>query len=416
MKEYDEFNNNKDESKLQNDTSSTIYNMMEAEKQKQDNYQVPHENANVKTKKEPSAMKSRLVNITLAAVVGFSSGILGSYVAGDNNGSTVVYQNANPLTLTSSDSDTSNVAQVASAVSESVVEISTQQEVQSSFLQSYVSEGAGSGVIYTTNGYIVTNNHVIEGATTINVTLNDGTTYPAELVARDSKTDIAVIKIEKENCQPIILGDSDTILVGETAIAVGNPLGELGGTVTNGIISALDREITLEDGHTRNLLQTNAEINEGNSGGGLFNAQGELIGLVVAKSSGTGIEGIGFAIPVNDVKEVVEDLLNTGYVSGRPALGVSVVSIEDYQTALSYGLTKYGVYVAEVVEGSAAEKAGIVANDYIVAIDDQIVESFSDLSSLLDQYEVNDTIQVQIERNREIIELEVTLQESTAQN
>jgi serine protease Do len=192
----------------------------------------------------------------------------------------------------------------------------------------------------------------------IEVTLNNGDVYAASLIATDSKTDLAVIKIETTGLTAAILGDSDALVVGEDAIAIGNPLGELGGTVTNGIISALDREVTVE-GQKMNLLQTNAAINPGNSGGGLFNAKGELIGIVSAKSSGTDIEGLGFAIPVNDVKEVVVQLIEKGYVAGRPALGVSVIDINSIQLAMQYGVSQYGVYIAEVLEDSAAEKAGL---------------------------------------------------------
>lgn len=365
-------------------------------------------------KKKNSNVKTVILCVALSAAVGFGSGALAVNMLGTPP-QTVVYQNPNNTALTSTSNETlNNVSQVASLVANSVVEIKTEKTVTSTFLQQYVSEGAGSGVIYSSNGYIVTNNHVIEGASSITVTLNDGTSYPAELIATDSKTDVAVLKIDKNDCVPVILGDSDTLVVGEAAVAVGNPLGELGGTVTNGIISALDREITL-DGRTRNLLQTNAAINPGNSGGGLFNANGELIGLVVAKSSGTNVEGLGFAIPVNDVKQVVEELLTNGYVSGRPAMGVKIVSITTYQQALSYNVNKYGVYISEVISGSAAEKAGLQANDYIISLDGVVVESYDELSAILDSHAVGDTLDIQVQRDREILDLTITLQESTAQ-
>lgn len=365
-------------------------------------------------KKKNSNVKTVILCVALSAAVGFGSGALAVNMLGTPP-QTVVYQNPNNTALTSTSNETlNNVSQVASLVANSVVEIKTEKTVTSTFLQQYVSEGAGSGVIYSSNGYIVTNNHVIEGASSITVTLNDGTSYPAELIATDSKTDVAVLKIDKNDCVPVILGDSDTLVVGEAAVAVGNPLGELGGTVTNGIISALDREITL-DGRTRNLLQTNAAINPGNSGGGLFNANGELIGLVVAKSSGTNVEGLGFAIPVNDVKQVVEELLTNGYVSGRPAMGVKIVSITTYQQALSYNVNKYGVYISEVISGSAAEKAGLQANDYIISLDGIVVESYDELSAILDSHAVGDTLDIQVQRDREILDLTITLQESTAQ-
>lgn len=372
-----------------------------------------YEEINPVKKKKNSNLKTVAACVVLSGVVGFSSGALA--VSMLSPGKTVVYQSANSGTLTSTNNETlNNVSQVANLVANSVVEIKTEKTTTNNSLQNYVTEGAGSGIIYSSNGYIVTNNHVIEGASNIKVTLHDGTTYDAELIATDSRTDVAVLKINKEDCTPVILGDSDSLVVGEAAVAVGNPLGELGGTVTNGIISALDREITL-DGRTRNLLQTNAAINPGNSGGGLFNANGELIGLVVAKSSGTDVEGLGFAIPVNDVKQVVEELLTNGYVSGRPSMGVKVYSIETYQQALSYGVNQYGVYIAEVIEGTAAQKAGLQANDYIISVDDVAIESFDDLSSLLDEHQVGDTLKLQIKRDRQILDITITLEENKNQ-
>ena len=222
--------------------------------------------------------------------------------------------------------------------------------------------GAGSGVIISEDGYLITNNHVINGASTIQVRTSDGTTYDAVLVGTDSKTDVAVLKINASGLRPVTFGDSDNLNVGETAVAIGNPLGELGGTVTNGIISAKDRSITL-DNQQMTLLQTNAAINPGNSGGGLFNSRGELIGMVVAKSSGSDVEGLGFAIPSNLVSKIAQELIANGYVTGRPALGVTVLSIENAQTAMQYGVSSLGVYITDVESGSAADKAGLQAGD-----------------------------------------------------
>lgn len=367
-----------------------------------------------KKKKKHSGLKIVLASVLLSSAAGFGSAALAIKLFAGKP--TVVYESSNgPIINQTSTTEIGNtVSAVASAVENSVVEIRTEQLVTSSWLQQYVSEGAGSGVVYSSDGYIVTNNHVIDGATNITVTMHDGSTYPAELIATDSKTDLALLKIEKDDCIPVVLGNSDNLIVGEVTIAVGNPLGQLGGTVTNGIISALDREITL-DGRTHNLLQTNAAINPGNSGGGLFNANGELIGIVVAKSSGSDVEGLGFAIPVNDVKEVIEQLLTNGYVSGRPAMGISVVSVETYQQAISYGVNKYGVFIVDVLEDSAAEKAGLQVNDYIVSVDGVAIESYDDLSGILDSYAVGDTITIQIQRGRNIMDFSLTLQENTNQ-
>ncbi len=241
-----------------------------------------------------------------------------------------MYQSVDKTSSAGSTENESSTQKVADSASNSVVEIVTEAVTKSQFMQDMVTEGAGSGVIVTTDGYIVTNNHVIEGASKITVTTKDGTSYEGTLVGTDSESDVALVKINATNLQPAVMGDSDALAVGQDAIAIGNPLGELGGTVTEGIISALDREITL-DGETMNLLQTSAAINPGNSGGGLFNSDGELIGIVVAKSSGADVEGLGFAIPINDVKSVVESLQTDGYVKGRASLGVTLVWWNPYR-------------------------------------------------------------------------------------
>ncbi len=359
-------------------------------------------------------MTGFLSMILLPGAVGFGAGI-GAFKLMDAHSNKVVLQTIQGTAVqtgTNSGLAGTTVSEVAAAVSSSVVEITTEYVATNSFFSNYVTTGAGSGVIFTNDGYIVTNNHVIEDSNAIEVTLHDGVSYPAELVATDSKTDLAVIKIEASNLTPAVLGNSDALVVGEDAIAIGNPLGELGGTVTNGIISALDREVTVE-GQKMNLLQTNAAINPGNSGGGLFNSKGELIGIVSAKSSGTDIEGLGFAIPVNDVKEVVVELIENGYVSGRPALGVSVLDVNSIQMAMQYGVTQYGVYILEVLEGSAAEKAGLKSGDMFIAMNNQIIETYDDLSSALDSQSVGDTVTFQIKRDGRIQEVEVTLQENT---
>lgn len=383
-----------------NEESAPIYNNEPVQKKKE--------------KKNHSGIKIVVASVLLSSITSFGSAALAIKLFGSTP--TVIYESTNSpvINQTNATEMTSQVSLVASAVENSVVEIRTEQLVTSTWLQQYVSEGAGSGVVYSSDGYIVTNNHVIDGATNINVTMHDGSTYPAELIATDSKTDLALLKIEKNDCIPVVLGNSDKLIVGEETIAVGNPLGQLGGTVTNGIISALDREITL-DGRTHNLLQTNAAINPGNSGGGLFNASGELIGIVVAKSSGSDVEGLGFAIPVNDVKEVIEQLITNGYVGGRPAMGISVISVETYQQAISYGVNKYGVFIVDVLEDSAAEKVGLQANDYIVSVDGVAIESYDDLSGILDSYDVGDTITIQIQRGRNIMDFSLTLQENTNQ-
>ena len=345
----------------------------------------------------------------LAGGIGFGGGLLANQM---NGSSTTLYRSTagkvevQPVAAGSEMS----VEQVAALNQPSVVEIKTEKVTNSSFLQQYVQTGAGSGVIISEDGYLITNNHVIDGASTIQVRTSDGTTYDAVLVGTDSKTDVAVLKINASGLTPVTFGDSDTLNVGETAVAIGNPLGELGGTVTNGIISAKDRSITL-DNQQMTLLQTNAAINPGNSGGGLFNSRGELIGMVVAKSSGSDVEGLGFAIPSNLVSRIAQELIANGYVTGRPALGVTVLSIENAQTAMQYGVNSLGVYITDVESGSAADKAGMQAGDRIISINNQVVESFADLSAALDNYAVGDTVEIMVSRGGSTVTLSLTLQE-----
>lgn len=307
-----------------------------------------------------------------------------------------------------------SVSEIAALAAPSVVEIRTEKVSTSNFLGQYVQTGAGSGVILSADGTIVTNDHVVEGATRITVTTVDGTEYEATLLGTDSKTDVAVLKVEATGLTPAILGDSDALTVGEYTMVIGNPLGQLGGTVTDGIISALSRDVTI-NGETMNLLQTNAAINPGNSGGGMFNEKGELVGIVNAKSGNTdgstSIEGLGFAIPVNTVKKSVEELLEYGYVRGRPALGVSLLDIDSMEKAFQYRVGRLGVYVATVTAGGASEAAGVKVGDCIVSIGDVAVESYADVKAQLNNHSVGDVIQLQVIRDGRTLTLEITLEE-----
>lgn len=327
----------------------------------------------------------------------------------------VIYQSVQRQDENGNNLGALSIKQVAELCSPSVVEITT-QTVSQYWNQTYTSEGAGSGVIYTEDGYIITNNHVIKGASTIGVILNNGEYYDATVVATDAAMDLAILKIEAENLVPVIFAQEDSVKVGDVAIAIGNPLGSLGGTVTDGIISALDREITL-DNEVHNLLQTNAQINPGNSGGGLFNDHGELIGIVVAKStytqSGTVVEGIGYAIPISDVKTTIEDLMTKGYVSGRVYLGVGLTEISDSQSARYYGVRNLGVYVTAVEENSPAKEAGLEENDYLVAIDGQQFTTISEMKQLLNEHEVGDSVEIILVRGSRTLVVHATLAEKT---
>ncbi len=292
----------------------------------------------------------------------------------------------------------------------SVVEITTSSLVSGTFIQQYVASGAGSGVIVTEDGYIVTNHHVIEDAMSISVKLANGDKYDATLIGSDSENDVAVIKIDATGLSPATFGKSADLVKGDVVIAIGNPLGSLGGTVTEGIISALERSITI-DGETMTLLQTTAAINPGNSGGGLFNSAGELVGIVNAKSSGSGIEGLAFAIPVDNVVPIIEDLINYGFVRGKIMYGVTFLDAYSNSYLRYYGLSKTGTYIYSVTAGSDAEKAGIKKGDLLVSIDGIEVTSASVAQDYKEKCSVGDTITIVVERNGEQLTLKLTFTE-----
>ncbi|MEG1432817.1 S1C family serine protease [Eubacterium sp.] len=351
--------------------------------------------------------------VLLSGAMGFGGGMLANQVVG---GKTVMYQSVAQATAAgTSNSTASTTEKVASSAANSVVEIKTEAVTKSQYMQDMVTEGAGSGVIVSADGYIVTNNHVINGASKITVTTKDEKSYEATLVGTDSESDVALLKISASNLQPVVMGNSDGIVVGQQAIAIGNPLGELGGTVTDGIISALNREITI-DGETMNLLQTDTAINPGNSGGGLFNASGEMIGLVVAKSSGTGVEGLGFAIPVNEVKSVVEALMSDGYVKGRASLGVTLVDVDSAETAMQYRVNSTGVYISQVTSGGPAANAGLQSGDRIVSVGGTAVSSAADVKQAIRSHSVGDTIEIKVSRNSSEQTMKVTLGEYQGEN
>jgi len=280
------------------------------------------------------------------------------------------------------------------------------------------STGAGSGVIITSDGYIVTCNHVIEDASSILVTLNDDTEHEATVVGTDPRNDLAIIKIEASELIPATLGDSDMLTVGEDVIAIGNHLGELRGTATGGMISALNREVQIETSDML-LLQHDAAVSPGSSGGGLFNSSGSLIGIVNAKASASNAEGLGFAIPVNSVKQIIDDLINFGYVKGRAYLGVYTQNVTLQSDRGGWGgyfgssLGTSCVQVAQVIEGYAADQAGIQANDLILAVGDVKITSNDILSTAIGAYNAGDTATLTIQRDGKQMEVSVTFGEYT---
>ena len=305
-----------------------------------------------------------------------------------------------------------SVAEITDMVADSVVEITTESVVTGRFSQQYIAEGAGSGVIISEDGYIITNNHVIDGAQNISVTLRDGKSYDATIQGKDSIIDIALLKIDAKDLTTAVFGDSDKIHVGDMTVVIGNPLGQLGGTVTDGIVSALNRDIVVED-QTMNLLQTNAAINPGNSGGGLFDGRGNLIGIIVAKSSGTDVEGLGFAIPINDVLDILGDLKTVGYVTGRIEMGMTLLDVTSSQMAWMYGVSDTGVYVYSVTNGSNAAEAGFKSGDYIKTFDGKEVSSSDDIDKILENHKVGDKIEVTVVRRRQTGTLTLELEEYT---
>ena len=372
------------------------------------------------------------VALVLAAAMGFAGGFVGAKFGGSGK---VVIQQVAPSSTTASSSDSTDnsiasaaasgstltTEQVADMVSPSVVVITTEQVVYSQWSwygQNQVESGAGSGVIISSDGYILTCAHVVDGASTITVTIGDKD-YTATLVGEDTTSDIAVVKIDASGLTPATVGDSDNLKVGQSVMAVGNPLGELGGTVTGGMISALNRSVTIQGSNsvnTMSLIQMDASVSPGNSGGGLFNMNGELVGIVNAKSSSSDAEGLGFAIPINDAIKVAQELLENGYVTGRPYLGITYVAVEDAQTAAQLGVNAYGVYIVDVVKGGPAEKAGLKSGDRIVSVDGSEIASKDDLGTLMQKHAAGDTLSITVARDGQMQTVSVTLGEKTNAN
>ena len=295
------------------------------------------------------------------------------------------------------DYEPKSISEVVQKIGNSVVEITTSSVVTDGIYNQYVTSGAGSGVIITQSeeaGYLLTNNHVIEDAREIRVRLTNGDEYVAQVLGADSSIDLAVLRIQKqaeESFTVAPLGDNSKLSVGDQVIAIGNPLGSLGGTVTDGIISALDRNVKI-DNVSMVLLQHNAAINPGNSGGGLFDAMGNLIGIVNAKTFKTGIEGLGFAIPINIAHDFFYRVMVT-----EPALGIKVAYARVNRT--------YGVYVTEALSSSEFEKL-----DRIISINGEAISSEADYSAALGKLQLDDTVEFVVERNRKTITIQIVLE------
>lgn len=386
-------------------------------------YSNSYVNPEGKKKKAPKAKKEKktvrisamflAVCLLASAVLGFGGGMVANYVNGGSSGGNGMTINRVVTTAeeTGSASGEMSTSDIVAATKNSVVEITTEIVTTGDFLQQYIESGAGSGVIVSENGYIVTNNHVIEDASSITVTLADGTSYSAQLVGTDADLDVALIKIDASGLDPAEIGDSSTVQAGDKAVVIGNPLGQLGGSVTQGIISSVNRNVMI-DGVSHNVIQVDASINPGNSGGGLFNGRGELVGIVIAKSVDESVEGIGFAIPVNDVSDILEDLMQYGYVRGKVSLGMSFVDITNAQTAMMYRVQELGCYVSSVEINSNAANAGFQSGDRITSINGTSVSTSSDIETEISKLSVGDTVEFTVERNGRTGTLSLVLEEA----
>lgn len=309
---------------------------------------------------------------------------------------------------------------VASKVRPSIVGIEVEYSVNSIFYKNKsTATAAGSGIIISEDGYILTNNHIVNSSSTsyyyelgkankVTVTLyNDSTKYDATIVGTDSQTDLAVIKIEKNGLKAAELGDSDAVQVGEFAMAIGNPLG-LADSVTAGIVSAVNREVSDQDGNSYVAIQTDASINSGNSGGALVNSKGQVIGVNTLKLSGTGVEGVGFAIPINSTKEIYEQLIQYNKVK-RPYIGIGGIDLDE-QTAEDRNLV-VGIYIKTIEDFSAGEKAGLKIGDVIIEVDGTKVTKMDELNAIKNQKQIGDTLKLKVFREGKEKEITVTLQE-----
>ena len=302
-------------------------------------------------------------------------------------------------------------AEVYAANVNSVVSINTTGTSGTNFFgQPVQTASAGSGFVLTKDGYIVTNYHVVKDADTVKVTMYNGDEYEAKYVGGDEDYDIAVIKVEATELQPVTLGDSEKLNVGDHVLAVGNPLGELTFSMSGGMVSSVNRAINVS-GTPFNMIQTDASINPGNSGGPMFNQYGEVVGIVSAKYSSTGnesVEGLGFAIPINDVIAMIQDIMTNGYITNKPYLGITGGSMTEQMAAqYRYDITS-GVFVYSVEEGKAAEKAGLKMGDVITKVDDHDIKTMEDLTAVKKQYSAGDTCTLTVYREKQTITVELT--------
>ncbi len=400
MSEY--FNNNNDN----NDSFENNQSYVSSE----NNIQFYREVIERKPEKSPR----KFIALVLAAglIIGTVFGYgMDNFLPDPGNASNKVYASAVENTRLVYNGTVSPVVPIAEKVSPSIVAISLKTTSRDLWGRVYEGGGTGSGIIIDNQGHIVTNNHVVEGANNITVILSDGKQLEATLVGRDTQTDLAVIKVDPKGLKVAELGDSSKLKVGELAVAIGSPMGtEYAGSVTAGIISGLNRKVSVGDNSIK-LIQTDAAINPGNSGGALVNSDGQVIGINTIKFAQTTVEGMGFAIPINEAKPIIENLIQNKKIS-RPYLGISGRNITEEEVK-QYKVPK-GVYVSSVVEFSGADRAGISRGNIITKIGDKKTETIEDLVAEIQKHKVGDVIQVEIyDQLNESKTVSVKLQESS---
>ena len=365
---------------------------------------------------EMKPVKKNRLGVKIAALC-LCCALLGGAVGGGvawaaGGSSTSINVSSRPAIKTVDGKTEMTDAEVYAANVNSVVSINTTATAGTNFFgQPVQTASAGSGFVLTADGYIVTNYHVVEDADTVTVTMYNGDEYDAKYVGGDEDYDIAVIKVEAQDLQPVTVGDSDTLNVGDHVLAVGNPLGELTFSMSGGMVSSVNRAINVS-GTPFNMIQTDASINPGNSGGPLFNSYGEVVGIVSAKYSSASneesVEGLGFAIPINDVIAMIQDIMTNGYVTNKPYLGITGGSMTEQMAAQFRYDIDSGVFVYSVEEGGAADKAGFQMGDVIVKVGDTDITSMEDLNVVKKQYSAGDTATFTVYRDGKEITLEVT--------
>ncbi len=376
-----------------------------------------------KDKKTSPKAKKRFVKLACAclacALIGGAVGGVVSWKVLDNNNSTPEATSKPISTGTSGASvstKSSGTTDIYSLGCKQAVGITTEVTTTNWFGQTSSSAVSGSGFVVTADGYIVTNYHVIEAAYQrnykVSVMFYDGTTYDATIVGVEESNDIAVLKIDATGLTPVVVGDSESIQVGEEVYAIGNPLGELAFTMTTGHVSALDRSITTSESTSAiNMFQFDAAVNSGNSGGPLYDSEGKVIGVVTAKYSSTGVEGLSFAIPINDAIDIANDLITNGYVTGKAYLGANIDSRYDSVYANYYKMPE-GAYVFSVEEGSCAEKCGLAAGDIITKLGGNEVKDFNDLDSAIRSFKAGESAEITVYRKGSYKTLHVVFDES----